>query len=46
MSDLFFYEGLDDRAEVLRERITALLGTDDLTLLRKYYRLLLLLQEK
>jgi putative transcriptional regulator len=46
VSDLFFYEGLDDSAEVLRERIRALIGTDDLTLLRKYYRLLLLLQEK
>jgi putative transcriptional regulator len=46
MSDLFSFEGLDDSADELRTKIHSIIGTDDRTLLRKYYRLLLVAQEK
>lgn len=46
MSDLFSFEGLDDSAADLRAKINALLETADPILLRKYYRLLLVAQEK
>jgi transcriptional regulator with XRE-family HTH domain len=46
VSDLFFYEGLDDNADALRMKIQDLVSTGDPVLLRKYYRLLLLLKEK
>jgi len=41
LSDLFFYEGVDDNADLLREKINRLVGTADLKRLRKYYRLLM-----
>jgi transcriptional regulator with XRE-family HTH domain len=41
VSDLFFFEGVDDTAEVLRAKIHRLIETDDIKRLRKYYRLLL-----
>ena len=43
--DLFFFEGVDDSAEVLRARIHRLIETDDVKQLRKYYRLLLVSDE-
>jgi transcriptional regulator with XRE-family HTH domain len=46
MSDLFFFEGVDDSAEVLRSKIQHLLKTDDVERLRKYYRLMMVSQEK
>lgn len=45
MSDLYFFEGVDDNAETLRAKIQRLIQTDDLKLLRKYYRLLLVSHE-
>jgi|SRR5581483_4704565 len=41
MSDLFFFEGVDDSAEALRAKIHRLVQTNDVKRLRKYYRLLL-----
>ena len=41
LSDLYFFEGLDDSAEVLRAKIERLIQIDDAKKLRKYYRLLL-----
>jgi transcriptional regulator with XRE-family HTH domain len=46
MSDLFSFEGLDDSANELRAKIYCLIDTDDPAVLRKYYRLLLVAQEK
>jgi len=46
VSDLFFVEGLDDNAEVLRARIHALTATDDVAQLRTFYRLMLVSREK
>ena len=46
MSDLFSFEGVDDSADELRAKIYALTSTDDPVVLRKYYRLLLIAQEK
>lgn len=46
MSDLFSFEGLNDSAEELRAKIYGLVETDDPALLRKYYRLLLLVHER
>lgn len=46
MSDLFSFEGLDDSANELREKIHRLIDTNDPAVLRKYYRLLLVAQEK
>jgi transcriptional regulator with XRE-family HTH domain len=46
MSDLFSFEGLDDSADELREKIHGLIDTNDPAVLRKYYRLLLVAQEK
>lgn len=45
MSDLFFFDGLDDNPDVIRARIQGLLKGTDAKLLRKYYRLLLLVME-
>lgn len=45
MSDLFFLDGLDDNADVIRSRIMGLLQEADTKLLRKYYRLLLVTLE-
>jgi transcriptional regulator with XRE-family HTH domain len=46
MSDLYFFEGVDDNAEALRSKIQVLIQTDDVKRLRKYYRLLLVSDEK
>ena len=46
MSDLFFFEGLDDSAELLRAKIHRLVQTNDVKRLRKYYRLLLVSREE
>lgn len=46
MSDLFFFEGLDDSAEALRAKIHRLAQTNDLKHLRTYYRLMLVSREK
>ena len=46
LSDLFFFEGIDDSAEVLRAKINRLAETDDAMRLRKYYRLMLVSREK
>jgi transcriptional regulator with XRE-family HTH domain len=46
MSDLFSFEGLDDSANELRAKILGLIDTNDPAVLRKYYRLLLVAQEK
>jgi transcriptional regulator with XRE-family HTH domain len=45
MSDLYFFEGVDDSADVLRSKIQTLLKTNDPKRLRKYYRLLLVAHE-
>jgi transcriptional regulator with XRE-family HTH domain len=45
MSDLYFFEGVDDSAYVLRSKIQTLLKTNDPKRLRKYYRLLLVAHE-
>jgi hypothetical protein len=45
MSDLYFFEGVDDSAETLRAKIQRLIQTDVLKQLRKYYRLLLVSHE-
>jgi hypothetical protein len=46
VGDLFFIEGLDDNAEVLRSRIHALAEIDDVNQLRHFYRLMLVSLEK
>jgi transcriptional regulator with XRE-family HTH domain len=46
MSDLFFFEGVDDSAEELRARIQQLAQTNDVKRLRVYYRLMLVSREK
>ena len=46
MSDLFFFEGVDDSAEVLRAKIQRLIKTADVKQLRKYYRLMLVSHEE
>jgi len=46
MSDLFFFEGVDDSAEELRARIHRLAATNDVKQLRNYYRLMLVSREK
>jgi hypothetical protein len=46
VGDLFFIEGLDDSADVLRSRIHVLTETDDVDQLRKFYRLMLVSLEK
>jgi transcriptional regulator with XRE-family HTH domain len=46
MSDLYFFEGVDDNADALRAKIEALIRTDDAKRLRKYYRLLLVADEE
>jgi len=46
MSDLLFFEGIDDSAEVLRSKIQRLAQTNDVEQLRMYYRLMLVSREK
>jgi len=46
MSDLFFFEGIDDSADILRARINALVQASDVKQLRKYYRLMLVSLEE
>lgn len=46
VSDLFFFEGVDDSAELLRAKIQRLIETDSVKRLRKYYRLLLVSDEE
>jgi len=46
MSDLFFFEGVDDSAEELRAKIQRLVQTNDVNRLRRYYRLMLVSREK
>jgi transcriptional regulator with XRE-family HTH domain len=46
MSDLYFFEGVDDSPDALRAKIEALIRTDDAKRLRRYYRLLLVADEE
>jgi transcriptional regulator with XRE-family HTH domain len=46
VSDLLFFEGVDDSAPVLRGKIHRLVETDNVKRLRKYYRLLLVSDEE
>lgn len=46
LNDLFFFEGIDDNAEVLRSKIQRLAETSDVEKLRKYYRLMIVSREK
>jgi transcriptional regulator with XRE-family HTH domain len=46
VSDLFFIEGLDDSADILRSRIRALAEIDDVDQLRMFYRMMLVSIEK
>jgi transcriptional regulator with XRE-family HTH domain len=46
MSDLFFFEGVDDSARELRTKIQRLAQTNDVIRLRRYYRLMLVSREK
>jgi transcriptional regulator with XRE-family HTH domain len=46
LNDLFFFEGIDDDAEILRSKIQRLAETSDVEKLRKYYRLMIVSQEK
>jgi transcriptional regulator with XRE-family HTH domain len=46
LSDLYFFEGLDDSVEVLRAKIERLIRIDDPKRLRRYYRLLLVSSEE
>jgi transcriptional regulator with XRE-family HTH domain len=46
VGDLFFIEGLDDSAEVLRGRIHALAEIGDVDQLRQFYRLMIVSLEK
>ena len=41
VGDLFFIEGLDDNADILRSRIHGLAETKDASQLRRFYRLML-----
>ena len=41
MSDLYFFEGVDDNADALRAKIHRIAETQDVKQLRKYYRLML-----
>jgi transcriptional regulator with XRE-family HTH domain len=45
MSDLLFFEGIDDNAEVLRSKIQRLAQTSNVEQLRMYYRLMLVSRE-
>jgi transcriptional regulator with XRE-family HTH domain len=45
MSDLYFFEGVDDSPDALRSKIQILLRTNDPKRLRKYYRLMLVAYE-
>jgi transcriptional regulator with XRE-family HTH domain len=45
MSDLFFFEGVDDNLEELRAKIHRLAQTNDVEQLRRYYRLMLVSRE-
>jgi transcriptional regulator with XRE-family HTH domain len=45
VGDFFFVEGVDDNAEELRGRIYRLAETDDVKLLRRYYRHMLVARE-
>ena len=45
LSDLYFFEGLDDSVEVLRAKIERLIRINDAKKLRKYYRILLVSSE-
>ena len=46
MSELYFFEGMDDNADALRAKIRSLIQTDDTKRLRKYYRLMLVAHEE
>ena len=46
MSELFFFEGIDDDAEELRKKINHLVQTSHVKELRKFYRLMIVSQEK
>lgn len=46
MSDLLYFEGIDDNAETLRSKIQRLAQTNDVEQLRRYYRLMLVSREK
>lgn len=46
MSDLFFFQGIDDDAEALRRKIQQMAQTSDVKQLRMFYRLMLVCQEK
>jgi hypothetical protein len=47
VGDLFFIEGLDDNADILRSRIHGLAETKNVAQLRTFYRLMLVsLEEK
>jgi transcriptional regulator with XRE-family HTH domain len=46
MSDLLFFEGIDDSTEILRTKIHRLTETNDVKQLRAYYRLMLVSREK
>jgi transcriptional regulator with XRE-family HTH domain len=46
ISDLFFFQGSGSSLEELRSKILRLVETDDVTKLRKYYRLLLIATEE
>ena len=45
VSDLFFFEGVDDSAQELRAKIQRLAQTSDVKRLRMYYRLMLVSRE-
>jgi transcriptional regulator with XRE-family HTH domain len=46
MSDLFFFEGVDDSPEQLRAKIHRLAQTNDVKRLRRYYRLMLVSRDE
>jgi transcriptional regulator with XRE-family HTH domain len=46
VSELFFFEGIDDSAQTLRKRIQQLIEVADVKQLRKYYRLMLVSREE
>ena len=46
LSDLFFFEGVDDSAEELSAKIQRLAQTNDVKQLRRYYRSMLVSREK
>ena len=45
VGDFFFVEGIDENAEELRTKIYELVKTNNVKLLRKYYRLMLVARE-